>query len=110
VLTAAWNPTPLFTVELNAEHNVGHLPAGRFVEDLAGVRLRVNASSDLQLSSFLQYDTASRDVGINTRLRWAFRPQGDLFVIYNHNVRDVQDRWQLQSNQLLIKFQYALRY
>lgn len=25
----------------------------------------------LQLSSFLQYDTASRDIGVNTRLRWS---------------------------------------
>jgi hypothetical protein len=30
--------------------------------------------------------------------------------VYNHNVRDIQDRWQLDSNQLLIKLQYAFRY
>jgi hypothetical protein len=35
---------------------------------------------------------------------------GDLFVIYNHNLHDVADRWQLDSNQLLVKFQYAFRY
>jgi hypothetical protein len=37
-------------------------------------------------------------------------PASDLFVIYNHNVRDYTDRWQLDSNQLLVKFQYAFRY
>ena len=35
---------------------------------------------------------------------------GDLFVVYNHNVRELLQRWQLDSNQLLVKFQYALRY
>ena len=34
----------------------------------------------------------------------------DLFLIYNHNVRDIDDRWRLDSNQLLVKFQYAFRY
>ena len=45
-----------------------------------------------------------------TKLRWTFRPLGDLFVIYNHNVRERLDRWALDSNQLLVKLQYAFRY
>jgi hypothetical protein len=67
-------------------------------------------SSDLTLSSYVQYDNESDSVGTNTRLRWTFRPQGDLFIIYNHNVVNHLDRWQLESNQLLVKFQYAWRY
>ena len=38
-----------------------------------------------------------------------FDPYGDLFVVYNHNVVDLLDRWQLDSNQLLVKVQYAFR-
>jgi hypothetical protein len=48
-------------------------------------------------------------VGINSRLRWTFLPVADLFVVYNHNVRSLLDRWQLDSNQLLVKLQYAWR-
>ena len=33
----------------------------------------------------------------------------ELFVIYNHNVRDLLDRWAFASNQFLAKFQYAFR-
>jgi len=33
-----------------------------------------------------------------------------LFVIYNHNVRDIQQRWQPDSNELLVKFQYAFQF
>ena len=25
--------------------------------------------------------------GTNTRLRWTFNPLGELFVVYNHNLR-----------------------
>lgn len=109
-LSANWNPTPLVTVEFSGEHNIGRLPAGHFTQSLFGTRLRFNISSDLQVSSYVQYDTLSRSFGTNSRLRWTFKPLGDLFVIYNHNVRDFQDRWRLDSNQLIVKFQYAFRY
>lgn len=58
---------------------------------------------------------AQRDVGTNTRLRWTFSAMGDLFVVYNHNLRTADPitgvrRWAFDSNQLLVKLQYALRY
>src|SRR5438876_4284285 len=107
--TGAWNPTPLFTVEFSGERDVGRLASGRFTQTLIGNRLRVNLSPDLSIASYVQYDTTSGSVGTNTRLRWTFRPVADLFVVYNHNVRSIVDRWQLESNQLLVKLQYAWR-
>jgi hypothetical protein len=105
-----WSPSAMFTLEWSAERNIGRLPAGRFVQDLVGVRTQVNFSPDLTVSSFVQYDNESRSLGSNTRLRWTFRPAGELFFIYNHNVVDRLDRWHLESNQLLVKWQYAWRY
>ena len=110
ILSAALHPSSLFTVELSAERDAGDLKEGQFTTTLVGTRGRVNVSSDLQIASYVQYDTDSRSVGTNTRLRWTFHPLGDLFVIYNHNIRDIQDRWQLDSNELLVKLQYAFRY
>lgn len=107
--TGAWNPLPLVTVELSGERNVGRLPTGRFTQTLVGNRLRVNISPDLSISSYVQYDTDSESLGTNTRLRWTFLPVADLFVVYNHNVRSLLDRWTLDSNQLLVKLQYAWR-
>jgi hypothetical protein len=107
--TGAWNPTSLLTVEFTGERNVGDLAAGRFTQTLVGTRLRVNVSPDLSIASYTQYDTDSDSIGINTRLRWTFRPVGDLFLVYNHNVQSRLERWQLESNQLLIKLQYAWR-
>jgi hypothetical protein len=75
----------------------------------------VNVSPDFQVSSFVQYDNESREVGTNTRVRWTFSPVGDLFVVYNHNMRTTDPitsvkRWAFDSNQLLVKLQYAMRY
>jgi hypothetical protein len=102
-------PSAFASFELSAERNVGDLPAGDFTQDLFGGRLRVNFSPDLQVNSFVQYDNESREFGANTRLRWTFDPLGDLFVVYNHNLVDLTDRWALDSNQLLVKVQYAWR-
>jgi hypothetical protein len=107
--TGAWNPAPLLTVEFTGERNAGRVPEGDIRQTLVGTRARLNFSPDLSLASYVQYDTDSDSVGVNTRLRWTFTPVGDLFVVYNHNVRSLLDRWQLDSNQLLVKLQYALR-
>lgn len=107
--TGAWNPTSLVTIEFTGERNIGRLATGRFTQTVSGTRLRLNVSSDLSIASYVQYDTESRLVGTNTRLRWTLRPAADLFVVYNHNVRSTLDRWRLDSNQLLAKLQYAWR-
>ena len=109
-LEASWTPSPLVTFLLNAERNIGRLPAGRLRPDPGrDPKVRLNLSPDLQLNSFLQYDTESRTFGTNTRLRWTFHPRGDLFFIYNHNLRELHDRWRRDSNELLVKVQYAFR-
>jgi len=108
--SGAWNPTALLTVEFRGERDMGRLPTGDFTTTLVGNQLRVNLSPDLSIATYVQYDTESESVGTNTRLRWTFRPVADLFVVYNHNVRSILDRWQLDSNQFLVKVQYALRY
>jgi hypothetical protein len=107
--TGAWNPKPIVTVEFSGEHNVARLASGAFTQTVTGTRVRINISPDLSVSSYIQYDTDTESVGTNTRLRWTFRPVADLFVVYNHNVRSLLDRWRLDSNQLLIKLQYAFR-
>jgi len=104
------NPAPIATFELSLERNTGRLSAGSFTQELYQGRVRLNLSPDLEVGSFIQYDNETREVGTNSRLRWTVNSLGDLFIIYNHTIGDVADRWQLISNQLLIKFQYAFRY
>jgi hypothetical protein len=106
---AAWTPSPLVTLLFDVEHNIGRLPHGAFDLTLVGAKVRLNLSADLQLNSFVQYDTEDRSLGTNTRLRWTFHPRGDLFVIYNHNLRERLDRLRRESNELLVKLQYTLR-
>jgi hypothetical protein len=118
-------PSPLVTVELTGERSDGKVDAliddyeqlGLFLtektfrEQLYGVRLQLNISPTLELSSLTQYDNQSREMGTNNRLRWTFAPLGDLFVVYNHNlIRNPANKWLYVSNELPIKLQYAWRF
>jgi hypothetical protein len=114
-LTASWKPSALFIAEFNATRNEGRLAEGDFTQQVVGTRLRVNVSPDLQFNSYLQFDNESDSFGTNTRVRWTFTPAGDLFVVYNHNLRTLdpltRDRQlRFTSNQLLVKLQYAVQY
>jgi Domain of unknown function (DUF5916) len=102
-------PSATFTMQLTATRNEGKLPQGEFLQELIGARANVNFSPDLQVSTFVQYDDESSEVGANTRLRWTFHPQGELFLVYNHNLQKLGDRWRKDSNEFIVKVQYAIR-
>ncbi len=105
----SWTPSPVVTLEAVLERNIGELPWGSFDQALFGTRVRLNLSPNLDLTSFIQYDNESRSVGTNTRFRWNFRPEGDIFVIYNHNLTDLLERWERDSDALIVKLQYMFR-
>ncbi len=123
----AFRPSAFLTFELNVEFNNGkvlalpedyeeleefELEEKTFREDLWGLRLLLNFSPDLQFSSLTQYDTQSKELGTNNRLRWTYDPFGEIFIVYNHNVvrDDEEDRWKFISNELPIKIQYTWRF
>jgi hypothetical protein len=108
-LEASWTPSPLVTFLIEAERDIGRLPQGDFDLTVVGTKVRLNLSPDLQLDSFLQYDTEDHTFGTNSRLRWTFHARGDLFVIYNHNFRELENRWRKEGNELLVKVQYTFR-
>jgi len=83
-----------------------------FVLERYGMKLRVNPSPDLEFNAFTQYDNSSSQLGTDIRIRWSFRPSGDFFLTYTHNV-DVPPGvgpWTFDSNRLSAKLQYAFRY
>ena len=114
--TASWKPSALFIMEFNVTRNDARLAEGNFLQQVIGMRARFNVSPDLQFNSYMQYDNTTDSFGSNTRVRWTFSPLGELFVVYNHNIRELTPtpgsprEWRFDSNQLLVKLQYAWRY
>jgi len=109
-------PSPMFSVELSGERDQGRVAPSTvqvpFVLERYGARLRVDPSPDLEFNSFTQYDNSSRQLGTDIRIRWSFRPGGDFFLTYNHNIGVPMGArpWTFDSNRLSTRIQYALRY
>ncbi len=105
-----WNPSTLITFEFSGLRNIGRLPWGDFNQTLAGLRVRFNITPDLQLNSYLQYDTDSQSFGVNARIHWIFTPLGEAFLVFNNNtINSVTDRWALQNRQVILKVRYNFR-
>jgi hypothetical protein len=106
-----WRPSASFALSAEAGYSAGELPEGAFTEAVFGSRLQLNVSTQLQVSSYWQYDDNSREVGTNTRLRWSASPYADVFLVYNHNIVDKETgAWTFVSNDLRLKVQYTFRY
>lgn len=98
-------------INLEYEQNIGRLKEGNFRQELFGGRIQYNYTTDLQFSSFIQYDNESNSIGTNTRLRWTITPLTDLFVVFNHNLNRLKENiYQFDSNQLIIKLSYGIWY
>jgi uncharacterized protein DUF5916 len=77
-------PAGHFQLEAAAENDFAHLPEGDFTERLFTLKTVYAFTPDLILSAFSQYDSETRNLGSNLRLRWTIHPGDDLFVVWNH--------------------------
>ena len=83
-VTAQYRPNAHMAVAVNDTLNSFRLPQGNFDIDLSGVDLSYAFNRFVNASTFVQADTAQNQaVSANFRVRYTFRPDSDLYVIYN---------------------------
>jgi len=102
-------------LNLMAENDFADLPEGSFIQRVYQVRAVYAFSPQLILSTNTQYDSESRDVGINARLRWTIEPGNDLYLVWSSALeRPWQpDDWGLIRNtedHFAVKLRWTLRY
>lgn len=57
---------------------------------LIGPRSEVSITSNLWWTTFFQYNTQAKNVNVNSRLQWRFKPMSDFFIVYTDNYTDTQ--------------------
>ncbi|MGC1788618.1 MAG: DUF5916 domain-containing protein [Terriglobales bacterium] len=83
-LTAQYRPSAHLTLAVNDTLNAFRLPQGNFDIELAGMQVSYAFNRSLNLATFVQANTSDvQAVSANVRLRYTFRPDSDLYVIYN---------------------------
>jgi hypothetical protein len=100
-------------LDLDTENDFAHLPVGNFVQRLWSARAAYAWNPNLVLSSWVQYDTESQNIGTNTRLRWTIKPGNDLFIVWNRGwqriVTDPRVSIVPESDLIAIKLRWTFR-
>jgi hypothetical protein len=112
ILTAQYRPNPHLAVAVNDTLNSFHLPQRNFNIELAGVQVSYAFTRFLNATTFVQTDTAQlQAVSANLRLRYTFRPDSDLYVIYNVGNRFQSlvagNPTQIRDEKLAVKVTYS---
>src|SRR5213594_2888488 len=109
---ANYRPTAKFSISASQTWNRFRLPQGNFSVDLASLQGNYSFSRFLTLSSTFQLDTANTQaVSANLRLRYNYRPDSDLFIIYNVGTQFVSlaaaNPQQIREARFVVKFTYS---
>jgi len=101
--------TPRFAVEPTYELNRVRLPQGDFTTHVGGARVTYTFTPLMFASTLAQYNSESRAVSVNARLRWEYQPGSELFVVYNEG-RDTGLRPSLVGRSLIVKINRLFRW
>ena len=105
------NLTPRISVEPSYSVNWVDLVQGSFTTQLMGSRLSFTPTPRMFLSAFLQYNSSSRVMASNVRLRWEYHPGSELFVVYNEDRNTLGRRFpDLASRAFIVKINRLLRF
>ena len=100
-----------FSVEPTYSINRVDLVQGSFTTHLAGSRATWTATPLMFTSALVQYNSGSRALSANVRLRWEYRPGSELFVVYNEERDTLARRFpDLANRAFIIKVNRLLRF
>jgi hypothetical protein len=71
---------------------------------LVGPRLDVTFTNKLYFTAFAQYNEQQKNVNLNTRLQWRYRPASDLFIVYTDNY--LPETFAVRNRALVVKLTY----
>lgn len=99
---------PYVSIALSTTYNDIRLPQpwGRNAFWLVGPRLDVTMTNTLFFTGFMQYNEQLKNMNLNTRFQWRYRPASDLFIVYTDNY--LPEPFYVKNRALVIKLVYWL--
>jgi hypothetical protein len=97
---------PYVSIALSTSYNVLRLPQpwGNTTFWLIGPRFDVTMTNTLFFTAFIQYNQQIRNMNINTRLQWRYKPASDLFIVYTDNYYSTP--FSVRNRAVVLKFTY----
>ena len=97
---------PYVNIALSTSYNELELPApwGNTRFWLIGPKIDVTMTNTLFFTTYIQYNQQIRNMNLNTRLQWRYKPASDLFLVYTDNY--LSNPFAVRSRALVLKFNY----
>ena len=101
---------PYVSLAMTASYNDIRLPEpwNQKTFWLVGPRLDVTMTNTLFFTAFAQYNQQAKNMNLNTRLQWRYKPASDLFLVYTDNYTDNTsiNPFSVKNRAFVLKFTY----
>jgi hypothetical protein len=97
---------PYVSLAISSSYNYINLPEPwkKTTFWLVGPRLDVTMTNTLFFTAFVQYNEQIKNVNLNTRLQWRYKPASDLFIVYTDNY--LPGPFSVKNRALVLKLTY----
>jgi hypothetical protein len=107
----SWRQSAHLTTGLEFRQYWVRLAEGDFSTSLAILRFNYFFSSKIALTNFIQYDTDTRNMGLQSRLRWIISPGREIYLVFNHEWQENPfDRFEALRSDVRAKVNYTVRF
>ncbi|MGB9837034.1 MAG: DUF5916 domain-containing protein [Candidatus Saccharicenans sp.] len=109
---AAFRINGYATFSLKANLVRGVLPQGNFTENVYELKADFFLNPNLGLMNYIQYDSVSKNLGVNSRLRWIITPGNEIFFIFSKSwerVWDPTSRFEPLAGRAVFKVTLSIR-
>lgn len=83
--TIGYRFQPFVSLSGTASYNRIQLPSAEASFWLVGPRFDVTLTNTLYFTTWVQYNEQQRNMNVNTRVQWRYKPASDLFVVWTDN-------------------------
>ena len=108
--SVGWQPSPTFSMDLGAEMDWYDLEGGEFEALIVNGSIRYTPTKKLSLSTRVQFDTVSDELGLNSRIRWMVNPSSDVYLVFNQGYRRFDDRFDRTLTEGVVKAGWTFRF
>lgn len=97
---------PYVNIALNGSYQDLRLPLpyGDTRFSLIGPKVDITFTNTLYFTTYVQYNDQQKNMNVNTRFQWRYKPASDLFVVYGEN--SMPSPYTPRNRQLIIKWTY----
>ncbi|HEX8676968.1 MAG TPA: hydrolase, partial [Segetibacter sp.] len=97
---------PYISLALSTSYNNIDLPKpwgiNKFL--LIGPRVDITMTNKLFFTTFMQYNDQQKNINLNTRLQWRYKPASDLFFVYTDNYLPAP--FSVRNRAMVLKWTY----